>query len=173
MGDAGGELLEADVDEAVLGRLGLGHLAAGHLGHAGPLQLDGVEGPGDGQVVAQDDRVAGLLGGPPAAPLAPGGLPPEHRLDRAEVVGEVVLGQQVDEQAGPHLGGQAGLLGRPLVVGLEVPTTRIGDQGVGEPLLGLGQVPVEQPGGDGLELGEELGGVHQIVVHTGSLPTGR
>src|SRR3546814_11262030 len=65
VGDAGRQLLQGDVGEPVVGGLGLGHLTALDLGHAGPLQVHGIDGPGDGEVVADPLRVATLLGGPP------------------------------------------------------------------------------------------------------------
>src|SRR5690606_34021828 len=125
--DAGGQLLHAHVDEAVVRAVGLGDLAAAHLGHAGPLQLDGVHGARDREVVAQHDRVAALLGGPAAAPLAPGGVTSEQGLDRAEVVRQVVLGQQVHEEARSDLGGEIDLVRVPLPAGLEVPAAAPGD----------------------------------------------
>ncbi len=50
------------------------------------------------------DRVAALLGGPAAGPLAPHVVAAEHPLDVAEVVRQVVLGEQVHEQRAAHPG---------------------------------------------------------------------
>ena len=167
--DPRGELLEGHVGEAVVGGLGLGHLAALDLGHAGPLEVDGVDGAGDGEVVPDHDRVAALFGGPPTGPGAPGGVAAEHRLDGAEVVREVVLGEEVHEQGAAHLGGELHLVRRPLVVGLEVPALAPRHELVREPLLGGGEVAVEEAGSGGLQLLEE--GV--VRRHDDSLPTVR
>ena len=80
----------------------------------------------------------------------------EHPLDRAEVVREVVLGQQVDEQRAADRVGQRDVARRtrPRLAGLEVAAPAPRDDLVGEPLLGARQVAVEQPATDGLELGD-------------------
>jgi hypothetical protein len=80
-------------------------------------------------------------------------------------VREVVLGEQVDEEARADLLRQARVLGRPLVVGLEVAAPAVGHELVREPLLGLGQMAVQQAGHDRLELGDEGGGVHRFGGH--------
>ena len=143
VGQPGGQLLQRHVDQRV-GRGGrLGHDGARHLGHPAPLQLHGVQGPGHGEVVADDDRVALLLGRPPADPLPPH-AGAEDVVDRVEVVGQVVLGQEVDEQGVPHGVGH-GELGRvPRLVRLEVAASAPGHVKVGEPLLGRADVALHE-----------------------------
>src|SRR3546814_9758213 len=60
VGDAGRQLLQGDVGEPVVGGLGLGHLTALDLGHAGPLQVHGIDGPGDGEVVRSEEHTSEL-----------------------------------------------------------------------------------------------------------------
>ena len=69
--DPGRELLEGDVGEAAqrVGRVVV--VALLELGHPAALERDRIDVAGDGQVVAQDDRVAALLRGPAADPVDP------------------------------------------------------------------------------------------------------
>ena len=79
-------------------------------GHPGPLQLDGVDRAGGEQVVADGDAVPALLGGPAVHPGAPGAVAAEERGDLVVVAGQVVLGEQVDDQRGAADLGELGLL---------------------------------------------------------------
>ena len=65
------ELLERDVGEPAerVGRVVV--VALLELGHPAALEQDRVDVAGDRQVVAQDDRVAALLGGPAPDPVDP------------------------------------------------------------------------------------------------------
>ena len=166
---AGGELLHGHVGQAVERAGRLGHLAPADLLHAGPLELHRVEQPGDREVVAHHDRVATLFGGPTAAPRAPRLIGAVHALDGVEVVGQVVLGEEVHEQGAAHPVGQRLTGGVPDLVRLEVAAPAPGDELVGEPLLGALEVGVEQPLHDRGELGDDAGRVR----HGSSLPTGR
>ena len=96
--DAGGQLLERDVDEPFGRRRGLRNLTPADLGHPRSFELDRVEHAGHGDVVADHDRVTTLFGGPALGPDGPRLADPEHPVDLQVVVGQVVLGQQVDEQ---------------------------------------------------------------------------
>ena len=69
--DAGGELLERDVDDAVGDARRVGHDPERHLQHPGALELAQVDRTGHREVVADDDRVATFLGRPAAVPHAP------------------------------------------------------------------------------------------------------
>ena len=124
--------------------VGLGHDAGADLVHAGPLELAGIEQPGDHQVVADGDRVPALLGGPPAGPGAPGAVGAEHPVDGGEVVREVVLGQQVHEQGAAHGVGHRVLVGIPRLGRIEVATLAPRHDLVGEPLLAGREVAVEE-----------------------------
>ena len=108
VGDAGGELLQGHVDEAVE-RAGDAArvVAARHVVHALALERDRVHGARHQEVVPERDRVATLLGGPAPGPLAPGALPAEEAPDGEVIVGEVVLGQQVELERGARHGAQA------------------------------------------------------------------
>ena len=151
--DACGQLLERHVSEA-LKRVGrLGSQAALHLGHARPLEAHGIDGAGDGQVVVDHLAVATLLSRPAPNPMAPSAVAAEHALDVPEVVGQVVLGQDIDEQRAAGLGAEPGLFGRPLVVGWEVLAPTPGHQRVGMPLFGLSKVALVEPLDAWLELG--------------------
>ena len=131
----GGQFLERHVDERVDRRGGLGHDRPRHLRHPAPLQLHRVERPGHRQVVADHDRVALLLGCPAADPLAPHPRT-EHVVDRVEVVGQIVLGQEVDEEGVPHRAGYGELLRVPFLLGLEVTAPAPWHVQMGEPFLG-------------------------------------
>ena len=61
---------------------------------------DRVDGAGGQQVVADRDAVPALLGGPAVHPGAPGAVAAEERGDLVVVAGQVVLGEQVDDQRG-------------------------------------------------------------------------
>jgi hypothetical protein len=173
VGHPGGELLQGDVHEACGGARRMGHLAAAHLAHAGPLELDRVERAGHGEVVADDDGVAVLLGGPAPGPLAPDGVVAEHPEDGVRVVRQVVLGQEVDEEGAAHLVGQAGLGRVPRLVGFEVAAPAPRHQLVGEPLLAGIDVSGEEPLGHGLELVQESDVVHGCQDSALGLPTSR
>ncbi len=101
--DARGELLEGDVGHAAEGVLAVLVVAHLHVGHAAVLDLDRVLVAGDDQVVAQDDGVTALLGGPAVHPRHPRGvLLAEHVVDLAVVGGQVVLRHEVDVERRPR-----------------------------------------------------------------------
>ncbi len=112
------------------------------------------------EIVAQHDRVPALLGGPAPDPVEPRAVAlPEHPVDESVVRGQVVLGQQPDLEAGLGHAGQARLIRRPGLL-VEVPAEPVGDEVVGEPLLGHARVAVVQAMDLRLELDEEGGIVH-------------
>ena len=125
------------------------------LGHPAALEDDRVDVAGDRQVVAQDDRVATLLGGPPADPVDPRPVAPaEHPVDEPVVRGQVVLGQEVDLEGRLGDAGQPRLVGRPGLL-VEVAPEPVRDVVVGEPLLGDLGVAVVEAARLGLELDEQ------------------
>ena len=88
--------------------------------------------------------MATFFGRPAANPLAPGAVAAEHALDVAEVVRQVVLGEDVDEEGAADGGRDLGFLRGPFVVLGEVLGGRPRDQGVGMPLLGGLEVAVHE-----------------------------
>ena len=101
-----------------------------------------------------------LLGGPAVHPVAPRGVAAEQGRDLVVVAGQVVLGQQVDDQRGPRHVGHLRVLDRPGVAverAVEVAAVAPRDVLVGEPLLGHREVPVEVLLDDRLELEQQLG----------------
>ena len=171
--DAGGELLQRDVDDAVGdARRDSGTMPDRHLTHARTLELAHVDRPRDREVVADHDRVATFLGRPPAVPLAPHVVVAELAVDAAEVVREVVLGEEVEEAA---------RCARPrhsfVVVGIPrlafgvVATAAPRHHLVREPLLGGTEVTLEQLDRTvGSSSASSCGVVHGIE---GSPPTDR
>ena len=154
--DPGRELLEGDVGEPAQGVRRVVVVALLELGHPAALERDRVDVPGDGQVVAEDDRVAALLGRPAAHPVDPRPVAlAEHPVDEPVVAGQVVLGEEPDLERGLGDAGQPRLVGRPglLVV---VAAEPVGDEVVREPLLGDLGVALDRPPGLGLELEEQL-----------------
>ena len=147
VGDTRRELLQSHVRQAVGDGRWLRCLPARHLRHARPLERDRIKRAAHDHVVADDDGVAHLLRGPPARPLAPG-LIGEHAVDRLEVIGQVVLCQQVDEQRAADGTGQGRRIGIPLHLDVEVGAPLPGDERVREPLLRRRQVTVEEAGED-------------------------
>jgi len=99
--DARRQLLQGEVDEALM-QWWIGGLAARHLRHARTLQFDWVDRSGGHQVAVDRHRVPTFFGSPPAHPGAPGAVLAEHPLDRTEVVGQVVFGQQIDQEGAAH-----------------------------------------------------------------------
>ena len=97
-----------------------------------------------------------LLGRPAPGPVTPGPVPAEEIVDRGEVVGQVVLGQDVHEEGAGH----------PLGQGLGQTARAGGRQGpplddlVGEPLLGHAQVAVHQAFGRREQLGQQRRVIH-------------
>src|SRR4029079_18440218 len=69
---AGGELLEADVGDALQQLLVARAVSRGHVNHPEPLQLDRIDSAGHHEIVAQRGSVPTLLGSPAANPVAPG-----------------------------------------------------------------------------------------------------
>jgi hypothetical protein len=173
MRDPGRELLQARVHEPVER---VGERAAvvrvvppAHRLHPPALERDGVHAAGHGEVVAEHDGVAALLGRPPARPLAPRAVLAERIPEREVVVGEVVLREEVDLERGPRDGAElaVGLLPRLLDV---VATHLVGDVLVGEPFGRPGQMGLEAEPDDGLELLQEvLGGELRVAVPGGTV----
>ena len=126
------------------------------LRHPAALELDRVDVAGHGQVVAQDDRVASLLGGPAAHPVDPRAVAlAEHPVDEPVVARQVVLGQEPDLERRLRDARQPRLVRRPGLL-VEVPSQPVRDVVVREPLLGDLEVALEEPAGLGLELDEQL-----------------
>jgi hypothetical protein len=109
--------------------------------------------------------VTTLLGGPSTHPRAPGAVLAEHPLDGAEVVRQIVLGEQIDEQGAAHFGAdlvaaEVSVVGRPLVTGFVISSSRVRHVVVGEPLLRRREVTLEKRLGDGRQLVQDLRLVH-------------
>ncbi len=137
-----------------------GGVADRHVVHPQPLELHRVDGPAGQQVVADRDAVAALLGGPAVHPVAPGRVAPEQRGDLVVVAGQVVLGEQVDDQRRARDVRHRVVLDAPRVAverAVEVAAVAPRDVLVGEPLLGHPEVAVEVGLHDRLELEEHLG----------------
>ena len=165
MRDARRELLERDVRQTPERIDGVAVVALHDHAHPAALEERRVEVAGDGQVVTKHDRVATLLRGPAADPVDPGAVTTaEHAVDEAVVAGQVVLGQQPDLERDLGDPGQTGLLRCPRIL-VEVPAQAVGDEVVGEPLLGNLVMTVIQPPSLGLELDEQSHGVvHRQIV---------
>src|SRR4029453_18908376 len=132
-------------------------VAARDLIHASALEHHRVEAARDGQVVAQHDRMAALLGRPPAGPFSPDAAPAEDLPERQVVIGQVVLGEQVhlERRARDDPERAVGLLPRLVHV---VAADLVGDVFVREPFGGGGQVSFEAAEHGRLEEREHLGG---------------
>ena len=98
--DARGQFLDGHVAHAVGGRLRLGNDGAADLGHASVLEHLGVHQTTHGDVIAHDDGVPALLGGPALGPRPPRRVSAEHARDGARVPRQIVLGEQVHQQRG-------------------------------------------------------------------------
>ena len=132
----------------------------------------GSTAPGHREVVTDHDRVAPFFGGPAADPFAPGFLVAERAPQRQVVVGEVVLGQQVDLQRGLGDVGQPGIAGLPRLFD-EVPALFVRHVVVREPLAGRSEMPIERCLDHGHELMEHgLGGGGVGVHHAQFLSSG-
>ncbi len=83
------------------------------MDHAGFFEGDGVDASGDDEVVAHDDAVTVLFGGPPADPGSPGTVLGEVLGDLTVVGRQIVLGEQVGDHRGLR---DVGELGLPRVV---------------------------------------------------------
>ena len=127
-----------------------GAVAARHVLHALALERDRVDRPRRHQVVADGDRVAALLGRPAARPRAPGALAAEHAPQGEVVGGQVVLGEQVELERDARRRAEARVALLPRLVDVAAPALP-GDVLVGEPLLGGGEMAVEQPAHHGLQ----------------------
>ena len=138
-------------------------VAARHGLHASALQRHGVEASRDGQVVAQHDRVAALLGGPPPDPLAPDPVAAERLPQREVVVGQVVLGEEVDLERDPRDLAQVAVGRLPGLLDVVAPVF-VGDVLVREPLGRLGEVSFETLLQDGLELREHVRRRYGVVM---------
>ena len=118
MRDPRRQLLQRRVDERVGHRAELGRLTGRDLAHAFALERDRVDRAGDGQVVADHDRVAALFRRPPPHPLAPRAVGAEA-AERRRVVREVVLGEEVHHQRDAGCGRDRRAGGVPLLAGDE------------------------------------------------------
>ena len=155
VGDARRQLLERDVGEPAQRRRRRVVVALLELGHPAALEQDRVDVAGDRQVVAQDDRVAALLGGPAADPVDPRPIAlAEHPVDEPVVGGQVVLGQEADLERRLGDAGETRLVRRPRVL-VEVAPEPVRDELVREPLLGDLGVAVVQAARLGFELDEQ------------------
>ena len=90
----------------------------------------------------------------------------EHPHDVLGVIGEVVLGQQVHEERTAYRRGQVDLVGIPDLVTGEVAPPAPRHDLVREPLLGAGEMALEQPGCFRLEFAKQ-----GIAFHGPSVPT--
>ena len=154
MGDPGGQFLERRIGHQPQRRL-VRHPALLQGGHPPPFQGDRVDVAGDQQIIAEHDRVAALLGGPAVRPGPPGAVAAEGRQQLPVVAGQVVLGEEVDLEGGLGDPGQPRLVGGP-GFGVEVAAKAPGHVLMRHPFLGHGQMPVKQPLGHRLQLGEQV-----------------
>ena len=107
--DPGGELLGRRVGEDVDRIAELVAPAPVDSGHPFVLEETWVAVAGGEQVVADSDRMLSLLGGPQPRPFAERRVVGEVAGDLGVVVGEVVLGEQVEDQGGAYRAVQGGL----------------------------------------------------------------
>ncbi len=161
------KLLEGGVGDAVE-RLGEASAvaripASGHLVHASAFQGNGVDAAGDREEVPKHDRVPALLGGPPSRPLAPCPVAPERVPQREVVVGQVVLGQQVDLEGDARDGVEVAVGQLPRLV-LVVAADLVRHVLVREPFGGGREVALEAADQRGLELLQELLGGRTLGV---------
>jgi hypothetical protein len=163
VGDSGGELLQRRIRERVGQGRRLGDHSVRDLGHPRPLERDRIDRARHRQIVPNDDGVAALFCGPAANPGSPCVVAAEPSGDGPEVVREIVLGEEVHEQRAAGGGADAVVIGLPLGIVAEIPSLTPRNERVREPLPGRGEVPLEEFGGAGLELGEESGLVHAGV----------
>jgi len=107
-------------------------------------------------------------------PLAPGVVPAEDLGDLVVVAGQVVLGQQVDDQGAASDIGQWRVVGTPLLAphpAVEVAPLAPWDEVVGEPLLGDPEVAVELSLDDLVQLTQQVG-LGQVDGRHGVAPGG-
>ncbi len=83
------------------------------------------------------------------------------------VAGQVVLGEEVDLEGGLGDPGQPRLIGGP-GFGVKVAAQAPGHVLMGQPLFGHGQMPVQQPFGGRLQLGEQVM-IGMTISHAGLL----
>src|SRR6266568_2945752 len=101
MRNPGRQLLERDVREAAQHARTLMIEAALDGRHPAALEQDRIDVPSHGQVVAQHDRMASLLGSPSAYPCHPCPVAlAELAMDEAVIARQVVLGQEPDLEGG-------------------------------------------------------------------------
>ena len=160
--DARRELLERDVDDAVGEARRIGHDAGGDLQHPRPLELAEIDGARHREVVADHDRVATFLGRPPLVPLPPGVVGPEPGRDAVEVVGKVVLGEEVQQQRAPRRFREVRFTRVERFAFDEVATAAPRDHLVGEPLLGGADVAGVLLLRNGSQFAQEAGVVHAV-----------
>ena len=170
--DPGRELLERHVGQAVE-RVRRGHVVAAlELVHPSALEQHRIDVAGDGEVVAQHDRVAALLRRPAPDPGEPRAVAPaEHPVDQPVVARQVVLREEVDLERRLGHARQPRLVGGP-GLRVEVAPEAIRDVVVREPLLGHLEVAIEQPPGLRLQLleqapvdGGDVEGGNDVVGH--------
>src|SRR5437764_97211 len=82
--------------------------------------------------------------GMPAPGPHPPGLVAEDPVDGLEVVGEVVLGEEVDVQRAAHGVGEGELVGVERLASDEVTAPAPRHQLVGHPVLAAGQMPLQE-----------------------------
>ena len=143
--DAGGQFLGRRVGEDLHRARGVVAPTAGHRGQPLVLQLGRIAVPGGQQVVTDGDGVLALLGRPEAGPFGHRRVLGEAASDLRVVVGQVVLGQQVQLQGGPDLRGQRGLGLLPRLVA-ETPAQFPRNNVVGIPMLSALPVLGHEPG---------------------------
>ena len=171
MRDARGEFLEGDVRHAVQQAWMDGLEAGGHVHHARILERDRIHGPRDDEVVADRDGVPVFLGGPAADPGPPRSVAAEDARDLVVVTRQVVLGEEVDDQARAGGVAVALLLGRPVLTAEEGEIAALVPRHVvvGIPRLMHLQVPLELGGDHRLEIDQEPD--IRGVVHSGHGPS--
>ena len=154
----GCELLEGDVGETAEKPGMDGGETRLHVGHARSLELDGIDRSRDEQVVADRRAVTALLRGPAAYPGAPGAIAAHVGRDLVVVAREVVLGEEIDDEARARRLAEPALLRGPFLAperSVEILCLAPRNVLVREPLLGRRQMAVELAFDDRLEVGEQ------------------
>ena len=165
--DTSGELLERRIGEA-LQHVHVVVVAGHHVLHPATLERDRIDVPRDDEVIADDDRVPALFGGPAVDPVLPCAVAfGEDLVDEAVVRGQVVFGEQVHLEGRLRDAGEPRLVRRPGLLVVVAPQP-VRDVVVREPLLGNADVPVQEARDRRLDLGQE----RRVVVtglHSGEI----